>query len=90
MSPSAIARLFLAPLLVALLTAAELWHLGALMAAAGAYVTFVCAEAAVLFWGRYQLRLAHRRLAACRRLRGRRRRALLPYDRDDGRRVVRR
>lgn len=90
MSPSAIGRLVLAPLLVALVAAAELAPYGRLKAAAGAYVTFVCAQAVVVSWGRYQLWLARRRLAARRRLRGRRGRATLPYDRDDGRRLVRR
>jgi hypothetical protein len=90
MSLRLIVRLFLAPLLVALFTAAELRQFGVPTAAAGGYVAFVCAEAAVLFWGRYQLRLARRRLGARRRLVGRRRRAPLPYDRDDGRRLVKR
>jgi hypothetical protein len=82
-----IARLFVGPLLVVLLAAINLLPRGAPTAAVGAYVTFVCAETAVVWWARYQLRLARRRFAARRRSCERRRAATLAYDRDDGRRV---
>ena len=90
MSLSATVRLVLAPLVAALLSAAELLPSGHLTAVAGVYATFVCAQAAVLVWGRYQLWLARRRLDLCRGQRGRRRGPALSYDHDDGRRRNRR
>lgn len=58
---------FLGPFVVALLAGRQLWRYGLLTAAAGAYVTFLVAEAAIVLSGRYQLRLARRRMATRRR-----------------------
>jgi hypothetical protein len=63
----AIVRLFLGPLLVALLAGIGLWRYGVLFATVGAYLTFVATQAAVVWWSRYQLRLARRRLDVQRR-----------------------
>jgi hypothetical protein len=67
----AITRLLIGPLLVGLLAGIELRRYGVAAAAAGVYFVFVAAEATVLLWGRYQLRLARRRLPSRRRPRGR-------------------
>jgi hypothetical protein len=51
-----IVRLFLGPLVIALLAGIQLSRYGAFTAVAGAYLTFAIAEAAVVLWGRYQVR----------------------------------
>jgi hypothetical protein len=61
-------RLFVGALAIALLAGIQLWRYGVLAAAAGGYFTFAVGEAAVVLWGRFQLRLARRRLATRRRL----------------------
>lgn len=60
-------RLCVGPLAVALFAGIQLWRYGLLTAAAGAYFTFVVAEAAIVLAGRYQLRLARRRMTTRRR-----------------------
>jgi hypothetical protein len=62
---------FFGPFVLALLAGIQLSGYGVLAAAAGAYVTFAVAEAGVVLWGRYQLRLARRRVATHRHLRRR-------------------
>lgn len=64
----AILRLFLGPLAVAMFAGIQLWRYGMFAAAGGAYLVFVVAQVAIVFWGRYQLRMARRRLATRRRL----------------------
>jgi len=59
-------RLLLGPLVVAMFAGIRLEPYGLMTSAAGAYLTFTVAQAAIVAWGRYQLRLARRRAAARR------------------------
>jgi hypothetical protein len=71
MSLTAIVRLVLVPLVVAVVAGVELSPAGTPTAVAVAYLAFVVAQAAVILQGRSRLRLAQRRLAAVRRRRNR-------------------
>lgn len=59
-------RSVLPPIVLAAFTGVELHRLGALVAAVGAYLTFLGGLLIVDRWGHWQLRRARRRLALAR------------------------
>jgi len=61
-----IGRLVVAPVAIGAFAGIELVGRGVFMAAVAAYTTFVVAQLAVVYWGRWQLQRARARLAAAR------------------------
>ncbi len=76
MSFQLVGRMLLGPIAAGTFAGIELAGRGAVVAGIGGYTTFVAAQMAVVFWGRWQLHRARLRLAAVRarsdRLAGRR------------------
>jgi hypothetical protein len=66
-----VGRMLLGPIAIGTFAGLELAGRGAVTAGIGAYTTFVAAQLAVVFWGRWQLHRARLRLAAVRARSGR-------------------